>query len=87
MPARPEVDGHVGERGREKGEVEERGQALARHKLYHKNGTVRLGKPYQEHERREEEEPEVVRFTVRERGLFEHAAIAHAVLSENMRHK
>ena len=51
MPARPEVDGHVGERGGEKGEVEERGQALAMHKWYHKNGTVRLGKPYQEHER------------------------------------
>ena len=45
------------------------------------------GGPYQEHERREEEEPKVVRFTVRERGLFEHAAVAHAVLSENMSHE
>jgi hypothetical protein len=49
--------------------------------------TVWLRKPYQEHERREEEKPKVVRFTVREGGLFEHATVAHAVLSENMRHE
>ena len=42
---------------------------------------------YQEHERREEEKPKVVCFTVRERGLFERATVAHAVLSENMRHE
>ena len=29
VPAGPEVDGHVGERGGEKREVEERGQALS----------------------------------------------------------
>ena len=46
-----------------------------------------MGGPYQEHERREEEEPKVVRFTIRERGLFEHATVPHTVLSENMRYE
>ena len=50
VPAGPEVDGHVGEPGGEKGEIEERGQALAIDELC--IGTVWLGKPYQEHERR-----------------------------------
>ena len=77
VSARPEVDEHVGERGGEKGVIEERGQALAIDELC--IGMVWLEKPYEEHERREEEEPKVVRFTVRERGLFEHAAVAHAV--------
>jgi hypothetical protein len=34
---------------------------------------------YQKHESGEEEEPEVVCFAVRERGLFEHTAVTHAV--------
>ena len=36
------------------------------------------GRTYQEHERGEEEEPEVVCLAVRERGFFEHPAVAHA---------
>jgi len=35
---------------------------------------------YQEHERGKEEEPKVVSSPVCERGLFEHAAITHAVV-------